>query len=70
MVINEEIIEEENVQPQIDIQQIEPDEQAMQQPLEVYQEDSEYSEYSFDEAELEELTANEAIITSIEEANR
>ena len=33
-------------------------------------EQNEFSEDSYDEADLEELNANEAIITSIEEANR
>ena len=42
----------------------------MEQPLEVYKEDDEFSEDSFDEADMEELRANDAIITSIEEANR
>ena len=55
LVINEHI-REENAQPQI-----EPGEQAKQ---------DEFSDDSYDEADLEELTANEAIITSIEEANR
>ena len=32
--------------------------------------EKEYSEDSYDEADLAELTAHEAIITSIEEANR
>ena len=34
------------------------------------QEENEFSEDSYDEADLAEATANEAIITSIEEANR
>ena len=34
------------------------------------QEENEFSEDSYDEADLAELNANEAIITSIEEANR
>ena len=34
------------------------------------QEENEFSENSYDEADLAELIANEAIITSIEEANR
>ena len=55
MVINEHI-REENAQPKI-----EPIEQAKK---------DEFSDDSYDEADLEELTANEAIITSIEEANR
>ena len=71
-LVVDEIIEEEKQgfenQPQIELgEQVDEivDEQAMQQ-----QEENEFSEDSYDEADLEEATANEAIITSIEEANR